>query len=646
MVNAIEEKSNISLLSDEIIKDRLVIFVGIGLSVSTGIPSWQRIIEELLTKYHIETRDTDLIRLASRLEQKAGALEFREQFAQRLVTKAKARTSFYETLAELNVNKFITSNHDHLLEESFRKRGYFPNVIVDDRDLHRIDPSRKTIIKLHGDIDFPRSLIITRHDYARFRSAHRGFVEWLNTIASENTILFLGTGFDIPGMEQPDEHVLGLFDGFGRQPVIFLKKPLIEGRLKDQFEIELDDFAANCEDFKERGFLALTADGYDEMETFLRELHKKVLGQRVRTKPSDLESTLVSQSDYIETLEQTVGKLLDEKTVELCKRVRGNGRQPSISVMIAHTKELVAHLENASHPLSLESQLEGLLTVVDALLSSDNRDDIINARKYFEKANLLLEELSEPRSWKERCNRVEAKILFTEGEPQQALGLVSTADDNKSKRLWLCFLIDSGCFGEAYDYVSTHAISPAWVDLVLLTMVHAGHVQEAEELFLKTLKEFETVKEKGKLEESSYENEFFYEKICAVFAHSLYRRALQLTGKFEFGFVLRGDLTDEGEKLCRKALRATERLFKVFPYEDVARSYFAAMAGIVEMSASFLLQQWERGDKAASFLMSVRPIPQEAARYIVGATRRKLLSSDFLEILKNLKSRLSRGSSE
>lgn len=642
MTNIISKQNAISLLADEINRGNLTIFVGTELSISAGIPSRQRIIQELLKKYHVETRDGDLFRLASRLEEKAGALEFRQQFAQRLVTKPNLKTSLHETLAELDVNHFITSNYDHVLEDSFRKRGYLPNVIVHDKDLQAIDLSKKTIVKLHGDTAFPRSLLLTRRDHTRFRTSHRELQNWLDAIVAQSTVLFLCTSFDSLRIEQADEHALGFFHGFERQSVIFLKRPSKEGKPKDQFEIESDDYVAICEDFKERGFLVLGVDNYAEVETLLRDLHKKALAQKVRTKSTDPESALVIQSKYIVTLEQTVEKLLDVETARLCKHVRGNGRLPPPLVMIERSKELIHHLEDPPHALPLESQLEGWLTVVDALLNSDNKDDIFQARKYFDNANLISKDLRESERWRARFNRVAAKLLFFEGKPEQALGLVSKSDDDKSIGIWLSLLIDSGCFGEAYDYVSTHTVSPLWAGVALVSMVHTGHVQEAEELFRKTTTEFKAAKENQELGDSPYENEFFYERICAVFASSLFRRALQLTNKFELGFVLRGDLTDEGEGLCRKALQAIDLLFKASTREDVTESYFATMGTLVEIAASSLLQEWERADNAARFLMSIRPIPEEAARYIVGSMPRKLPSSDFLETLGNLRSRLSK----
>ena len=235
----------INILAEEIHKRRLVVFVGAGCSISAGLPSWKDLTDTLLKKYHIKTKDNNLIRLASRLERDVGTLEFRGKVAESLRTRPDTLTKLHDILVSLDVNLFITTNYDHLLEDSFRKHGYSPTIITEDKELPSIDPSRKTIVKLHGDLDSLTSLVVTLKDYTRFKSQHRAFMEWLNSVVSQNTVLFLGTSFEDPRLKELDEHVLSLFGEFRRQPFIFLKVPRQDSTtLEHDFEIELEDFEA------------------------------------------------------------------------------------------------------------------------------------------------------------------------------------------------------------------------------------------------------------------------------------------------------------------------------------------------------------------------------------------------------------------
>ncbi|PXF56930.1 MAG: hypothetical protein C4B58_11745 [Deltaproteobacteria bacterium] len=121
----------ISILSDEIVKNRLIVFVGAGCSLSAGLPSWRELVDGLLKEYHIETKDADLLRLASRIEREVGKLKLRESIAERLRTRPEIESPLHDKLVRLDVNLFVTTNYDHLLEDTFRKSGYSPMVITD-----------------------------------------------------------------------------------------------------------------------------------------------------------------------------------------------------------------------------------------------------------------------------------------------------------------------------------------------------------------------------------------------------------------------------------------------------------------------------------------------------------------------------------
>ena len=280
-MDKIKEKIRaISLLAEEINKRRMAIFIGAGCSISAGLPSWKDLIDGLLKDYQIQTKDTNLLRLASGLERKIGPLSFREKIAERLISRPDTITSLHDNIVSLDVNLFITTNYDHLLEDAFRKYGFSPHVIINDKDINTIDPTRKTIVKLHGDIDSLTSLVITSKDYKGFKSDHKEFMDWFNGEVSYKTILFLGTSFDDPRLKEMDEHVLGLFDDFRRQPFIFLKTPENQ-KSNDQFDIDLADFEALCEWFiKDHGFFVVPIEKYDEIEDSLRELQKKALEKK------------------------------------------------------------------------------------------------------------------------------------------------------------------------------------------------------------------------------------------------------------------------------------------------------------------------------------------------------------------------------
>jgi hypothetical protein len=79
-------------------------------------------------------------------------------------------------LAALPFKIIVTTNYDRLMEMALRQQGKDPNVVVYDsnpdrptRDVSQ-DPSteRPLVFKMHGDLDYPESIVITDEDYITF----------------------------------------------------------------------------------------------------------------------------------------------------------------------------------------------------------------------------------------------------------------------------------------------------------------------------------------------------------------------------------------------------------------------------------------------------------------------------------------------
>jgi NAD-dependent SIR2 family protein deacetylase len=183
----------ITILTKEILKKRLAVFIGAGCSIASGLPSWKQLIENLVAKYGIQTKEVNPLKLASRIERSIGHGNFVDEISETCRASQMRGSATHELLTELDINLYITTNYDHLLEEAFRKKGIEPHVVYTDLDLGNLNPTAKTIVKLHGDIDVPSSMVCTESDYRQYKTRHRGFTDWLKAKDTELTIFFLGT---------------------------------------------------------------------------------------------------------------------------------------------------------------------------------------------------------------------------------------------------------------------------------------------------------------------------------------------------------------------------------------------------------------------------------------------------------------------
>jgi tetratricopeptide (TPR) repeat protein len=622
-----------ALLSEELNKKRLALFLGAGCSAAAGLPTWKDLIFSLLRKYEIKTADPDLLRLATRLEKRLGPSKLRELVGESLSSPARQpNTALYEALAGLEVDLYITTNYDHLFEEVLIKRGIPAKKVVRDQDIPSIDFTRKVIVKLHGDLDSPTSLVLTSGDYARFSMEHKGFVDWLNSAISQYTILFVGTSFEDPRLRDADGYVLSLFGRFRRQPFIVMRIPPQDStQTGEDYEVALDDFIALCDDFKSRDFQVLLVKNNEDLLSCIQKIHNGTVELRLQSEPQTFRSGRLLEEDYVHSLERKLEVLLDEKIQDLSESIRGKGRLPVLPIVLSRVEELIAYVNNPPHRLSSESYLEAYVSITDGLLMSTKGEDLGRARQYFEKANAVFQTLQDKSDWGQRLNRLYAKLLFSEGKIDEALDALSGPRDEKTISTWLAILIDADRFEDAYGFVSSTNPEPAWVCEALYVLVHGGDVDKAASLFRTTLADFENLKKRGKLAESKYKGDFFYEKLCYSMATAYYLEALRLTGKTPPANIFPWDITEAGKELCEKALGVIDLLFSGVSREEVPKSWFVLRAMLIEISASFLTGLYARADEVAKLMLSYRPIEDVVAKYVI--TRGQDFDSAVLETL-------------
>jgi len=126
----------ITILTKEILKNRLAIFIGAGCSMGVGLPSWKELMESLLAKYGIQTKEGNLLKLASHIERSIGRNNLADEISETCRARQKPGYSIHELLTELDVNIYITTNYDHLLEEAFTRRYW--GLKVSSKALRRV----------------------------------------------------------------------------------------------------------------------------------------------------------------------------------------------------------------------------------------------------------------------------------------------------------------------------------------------------------------------------------------------------------------------------------------------------------------------------------------------------------------------------
>ncbi len=204
---------NLNNLREAYKKDKIVPFVGAGLSIPFSIPSWGDLIQSICDTYStgkLKTLLPDAV--AWHLEEFDywGAIEEIKKYAyltdqdlqKHIVQLIKERKQIltddsshnYSDLSKLNCKLFLTTNYENLLYEYIQCENI--PILLKDLDFSSQDLYDNTrICHLHGFTSNPGSIIISKSSYDSLYTNEK-YGDILKAITSNKHLLFLGFSFD------------------------------------------------------------------------------------------------------------------------------------------------------------------------------------------------------------------------------------------------------------------------------------------------------------------------------------------------------------------------------------------------------------------------------------------------------------------
>lgn len=192
-------------IKDAILQNNLVIFAGSGLSINFNLPSWKKLVEDVINQIDKENFKTLLPVLETGLMQPVKVLELIK--AEHTTVKSYIKDNFnvephsnfdlHKKIIELT-GQVITTNYDNAFENAFNN-SIVPSIYTDQFNINEIGKNNKPyIFKLHGSYNEPSNCIIFEDDYIKLYNSNNGAIEKLKNIFSEKTLLFLGFSFNDP----------------------------------------------------------------------------------------------------------------------------------------------------------------------------------------------------------------------------------------------------------------------------------------------------------------------------------------------------------------------------------------------------------------------------------------------------------------
>ena len=196
MKNYIEESKRIIQNSSK--NNKLIVFVGAGISANSGVPMWKNIIDKIKTKTDISNEENDYLKIAQYYYNSRDKKEYYEFLESELNIDSKPN-EIHDKLLELNPYHIITTNYDELIEQQANKKGMFYDVVSKDSDLP-YTPNNKMIIKMHGDFK-NRNIVFKEDDYLSYSQNFKLIETYIKSLLSTHTILFVGYSLSDPDIQ-------------------------------------------------------------------------------------------------------------------------------------------------------------------------------------------------------------------------------------------------------------------------------------------------------------------------------------------------------------------------------------------------------------------------------------------------------------
>jgi hypothetical protein len=183
---------------------QVVPFVGSGMSVPSGLPTWSELLTQIGNYAGINEIALERLIANGEFESAADLIAsgtnknlLNEQIEHGLRVDAGRIDGSVRLLPALFPNLIVTTNLDDILENIFRRSGTDFSQVLVGRDVARFrrlkSHSERFLLKLHGDYSHPGSRVLLSSEYEDAYGSGSAAREELALIYRGNSVLFLGS---------------------------------------------------------------------------------------------------------------------------------------------------------------------------------------------------------------------------------------------------------------------------------------------------------------------------------------------------------------------------------------------------------------------------------------------------------------------
>jgi SIR2-like protein len=195
-----EQREQAQELARRALTGNLVAFLGAGVSIPAGLPGWAQLLcdaaaetPELATRLE-GLQSLDPLDQASVVERFVPTL--RQDVCARLQPPQAALG--HTLLASLPVAEFVTQNYDRLFELAAAAAGAPVAVIPGTR----VAEEHRWLLKMHGSVDRPEEIVLTREDYLRYGDRRAALSAIVQALLITKHMLFVGFSLSDPNFHR------------------------------------------------------------------------------------------------------------------------------------------------------------------------------------------------------------------------------------------------------------------------------------------------------------------------------------------------------------------------------------------------------------------------------------------------------------
>ncbi len=211
---------------DAIKKDKLILFIGAGLSVPLGFPNWNGLVTKILNELLEEDKKYQILIDGLKTEM-FGTLEVLDKIKIRKkevyqvldreidIPLDGLNLELHKKLGKIS-SKIITTNYDRVIESATK----FKKVVFDNTfHIANLSEKENFLLKLHGCIENPEKCILFQNEYDDLYT-NTAAVDKLKSLISDNTILFIGFSLADEYVKKQFEYINKLYSGFTKNHFI------------------------------------------------------------------------------------------------------------------------------------------------------------------------------------------------------------------------------------------------------------------------------------------------------------------------------------------------------------------------------------------------------------------------------------------